>query len=147
MQNIETMVNQIEKLDREIFELEQTIAEKKAGLVKKRDEMKGLLDAEIAKEAAAQLKGNDYGCGTATIETALHKIKVTVSKKVKWNESKLHDIKVLIAAANKNPADYIKEKLSVSETDYKKFPDDIQAVFEPARSVEPSAPKIEIISK
>lgn len=147
MQNIETMIGEVSSLDREIFELEQTIVDKKSGLVKKRDDMKALLNAEIAKEASAQLQGNDYGCGTATIETALHKVKVTVSKKIKWDEKQLHSIRDQIVAAGKNPTEFIKEKLSVSETSYKNFPDDIQQVFEPARTVEPSVPKIEVISK
>lgn len=147
MQNIETMIDQINDLDRKIFDLEKTIADKKSGLVKKKNEMKALLDAEIAKQASVQLKDKDYGCGTATIETALHKIKLVVSKKVKWDEKQLFSIREKIVEAGKNPNDFIKEKLSVSETAYKEFDDEIKEVFEPARSVEPSAPVIKIERK
>ncbi len=145
--NIETMIAEVDKLDDQIFELNQTIADKVNAIQTKKAQLKSMLDVEIAKAATEELKGKDYGCGTATIETARHKIKVVVSKKITWDEGQLHGIRDLIIAAGENPLSFIKEKLSVSETTYKYFPEDIQKIFEPAREVTPSAPKITIERK
>ena len=145
--NIETMIAKVDEFDDEIYKLEQTIADKVGALKEKRNEMNDLLNTEIAKLAAEELADKDYGCGTSNIETGRHKIKVTVSKGVKWDEKQLHVIRQQIIDGGQNPADYIKEKLSVTETAYKGFPEDIQKVFEPARSVQPSKPKIEITRK
>jgi len=145
--NIEVMIGEIDKLDDQVFELNQTIADKVNALQNKKSELKSMLDVEIAKAATGDLTNKEYGCGTATIETARHKIKVVVSKKVKWDEKQLFVIRNQIIDAGQNPSAYIKEKLSVSETAYKGFTPDIQKTFEPARSVEPSAPKITIERK
>ena len=145
--NIETMIVEIDKLDDEIFALNQTIADKVNALQTKRRESKAELDLAIAKEASVDLKDKDYGCGTANIETERHKIKVTVSKSVKWDEKQLHVIRQQIIDAGKKPTDFIKEKLSVSETAYKGFSPEIQRTFESAREVSASAPKIEIVRK
>jgi len=145
--NIEKMIAEVDGINDQIFELNQTIADKIAVLHSKKIEVQGILNEELAKDAADMLHNKEYGCGTATIETPRHKIKVVVSKKVKWDEDVLFGIRAQILASGKNPSDYIKEKLSVSETAYKGFSPDIQSVFEPARSVEPSAPKITIERK
>ena len=147
IKNIEVLIAEVDKLDDQIFELNQTIANDIAVLSSKKIEVQGILDDELSKEAASLLSDKDYGCGTANIETARHKIKVTVSKKVKWDEGELRVVRNLILAADGDPSIYIKEKLSVSETEYKGFPQHIQDAFEPARSVEPSAPKITIERK
>jgi len=145
--NIEEMIEQINKLDDEIFALQQPINPKIAELSAKKSAIKSELDLIIAKDAAENLKNNDYGCGTFNLETDRYKIKTVVSKKVKWDEGMLLGIEETIKEAGQNPRDFIKQKLSVSETSYKTFPDNIKEVFEPARSVEPSAPKITIERK
>lgn len=146
-QTIEKLIGEVDKLDVEIFELNQTIADRVAGLQNKKAEVKELLDKEIYSQCAEQLADKDYGCGTANIETTLFKIKTTVSKKVKWDEALLRNVADDIRLAGRDPEVYIKYKLSVSETAFKGFPDNIQQAFLPARSVEPSAPKITIERK
>ncbi len=89
-----------------------------------------------------QLKDKDYNCGTANLETDDFKVKVVVTKKVKWDEKQLADIYMMISAAGENPADYIKTSYDVSETAYKAWPEKISKVFQPARTVEASKPKI-----
>lgn len=141
-QQIEKYIVEVEALNQEIYNINQTIADKVYELKQKKTTIQNKLDAEIAKVAAKELKDKEYGCGTANIETPHFKIKTVVSKNVKWDEKILKGIKQQIIAAGQNPEIYIKEKLSVSEAAYKGFPDDIKEVFLPARTVEPSAPKI-----
>ena len=105
------------------------------------------MDVEVAKIAAEQFKDKDYGCGTANLETPSLKIKCVVSKKVKWDEGELRKIAEQIRASGNNPENFIKYKLSVSEAAFKGFSPEIQEAFVPARSVEPSAPKITIERK
>tara|TARA_R110000851_G_scaffold111570_2_gene235093 strand:+ start:507 stop:953 length:447 start_codon:yes stop_codon:yes gene_type:complete len=145
--NIETMIAEVDKVDDELFNLEQTIADKANTLRAKRSELNSELKELIATRAMEQLRDKDYGCGTANIDLARHKVKVTVSKKVKWNEEILRDVANQIKEGGQDPEDYIKYKLSVSETSYKGFGDNIQKVFEQARTVEPSAPVIKIERK
>jgi len=146
-QTIEKLIGEVDKLDAEIFALNQTIADKVSGLQNKKSEVKELLDKEIYTQCAEQLADKDYGCGTANLETTLFKIKTVVSKKVKWDEKMLRTVANDIKAAGQDPEAYIKYKLSVSETAFKGFPENIQQAFLPARSVEPSAPKITIERK
>jgi hypothetical protein len=141
-QKIEELINIVESLDKQIFDLNQTIADQVHHLAETKSKTQEKLNFEIAKAAFKELSGNEYGCGTANIETHQFKIKAVVSKNVKWDEKVLKDIKQQIIAAGQNPEVYIKEKLSVSETAYKGFPQSIKNVFLPARTVEPSAPKI-----
>lgn len=145
--NIETMIKEVDKYDDQIAELKASIADKVDALCAKRDEINNLLNFEITKQATEELKNEDYGCGTANIETDRYKVKVVVSKGVKWDEDILRKIAVQIREGGQDPEDFIKYKLSVSETDYKKFGDNIQAVFEPARTIQPSKPVIKIERK
>ncbi len=95
------------------------------------------LNGFIGSDVAEQLKEKDYGCGTANVETPEYKVKVVVTKKVKWDQDELKSI----AASGEDPADYIKVSYDVSETVYKALPEKISKVFQPARTVETSKPK------
>lgn len=145
--DIDAMIGEVNLYDQQIFDLQQTIADKVHALTQARNEAKEKLDLEITKLAMKELKGKDYGCGTANIETPLYKIKTVVSKSVKWDEDILRRIAGQIKEAGQDPEVYIKYKLSVSETAFKSFPEPIQQAFIPARTVEPSSPKITIERK
>jgi hypothetical protein len=100
------------------------------------------LNGFIGSDVAEQLQGKDYGCGTANVETPEFKVKCVVTKKVKWDEKQLAGLYAQIQASGENPADYIKVSYDVSETAYKAWPEKISKVFEPARTVEASKPKV-----
>jgi signal recognition particle GTPase len=142
MSNIEPLIEEVEKYNAEIHRLQQTISAQVFELNQKKTEVQDKLNKEIFEAVKADLAGNDYGCGTANSETANFKLKVVVSKKVKWDEDELRKVAEKIKAAGRDPEEFIKYKLSVSETEFKKFPDVVQYEFLPARSVEPSAPVI-----
>jgi len=68
---------------------------------------------------------------------------VTVGKSVSWDQDKLASV----AGSIKNdwlsdPDEYIDTKRSVSETKYNAWPSEVREMFEPARTVKPSSPKI-----
>ena len=122
--SIEAVNNQLEQLKREKAQLEATLAE------------------SVADSVHQQLSDKDYGCGTATINTDAYKVKVVISKDVKYDQEKLADLFDKIRQSGEDPFEYIKVKYDVSETAYKNWPSNIRQAFEPARTVEPSKPKI-----
>jgi len=146
-QNIETLVSEIESINTQIFELQKPINDQVFALNQKKQEAQDKLNKEVFLATAPQLQENDYHCGTANLETANFKFKTVVSKKVSWDEDVLRGVANTIRAAGRDPEEFIKYKLSVSETDFKKFPEEIQNAFLPARTVEPSKPVITYVRK
>lgn len=128
---VDNVLSEIESIDTQIESLKQ-----------RRLTFETNLNGFISTDVAEQLQGKDYGCGTANVDTPEFKVKVVVSKKVKWNEPQLAGIYAQIQASGENPAHYIKVSYDVSETAYKAWPEKITKVFEPARTVETSKPKV-----
>jgi hypothetical protein len=130
LSSIEDVTQKIEALKTEKAQLEATLAE------------------SVACDVRSQLADKEYGCGTATIETTnSFKVRIVIAKKVEYDQSKLADLFDKIDQSGDDPFEYIKVKYDVSETAYKNWPSKIQAAFEPARTVEPSKPKITIERK
>lgn len=109
---------------------------------KEKAELEHVLADSISQDVSSQLADKDYGCGTANILTNDYKIKVVISKDVKYEQSGLADLFDRIKESGENPTDYIKVKFDVSEMAYKNWPSKIQSEFEPYRTVQPSKPKI-----
>lgn len=101
---------------------------------------KTLLEAELSalaqKEVDEQLSLNDYGTGTATVETEKYVLKAVVPKKVKWDQDKLLDLHDRIVAAGDDPRVYMTCEFKVSETAFGKWPVEIQDAFTDCRTVE-----------
>lgn len=102
------------------------------------------LQEAIAEEVKVQLKDKDYGCGTANITAGAFKIKVEVKKKVSWDNDALGDIKEMLHTRGENADEYIETRYNVAESKYKNWPRSLQAIFEPARTVDVSKPTITI---
>ena len=107
---IDDRIDDIESIDLKIYELQKTIAPKIEELTARKREIEDVLNTLIMREAMKQLSQNDYGCGTANIETMTHKIKAVVSKKIKWDEGKLRNIAEQIRSAGQDPETYISYK-------------------------------------
>jgi len=122
--SIEAVNIQLDKLKREKTQLEATLAE------------------SVADNVCSQLSDKDYGCGTATIDTDAYRVKVVISKDVKYDQEKLAILFDKIEQSGDEPREYIKVKYDVAEAAYKNWPSNIRQAFEPARTVEPSRPKI-----
>lgn len=144
---MQNLINQIEEIDNRIADLMKHIDGRIKALKDEKSKIEKELNEAVIQEASEKLKSKNYGCGTVNIEEGDFKIKVTVSKKVKWDNEKLSDIEELIRKGGQNPENFIKCTRTVNENSYKDFTDDIKKVFEPARTVEPSKPKITIERK
>ena len=128
---VDNVLAEIESIDTQIESLKQ-----------KRLTFETDLNGFIGADVGEQLKDKDYGCGTANVEKNDFKVKCVVTKRVKWDEKQLAGIYEVIKASGENPSDYIKLSYDVSETAYKNWPEKISSVFQSARTVETSKPKI-----
>lgn len=134
------MTDTITQLIEQIHHYEQSIKEINQEL----KAAKQALNNNFEQQVIEKLKDKQYGCGTATFGHDKYKIKFTVSKKVKWDQDSLKKVREQIREAGAPVDAYIKEKLEVSETLYKNFPDDIKNAFLPARTVVADKPKLSI---
>lgn len=105
-----------------------------------------LLDSAHS-EIDAQLSDKDYGAGTATVSSEAFKVKVTVPKRVKWDNNKLAEVEQYLVQRGEDPREYIEVKRSVSENAYNNWPCALKTMFIDARTVETSSPAIKIERK
>lgn len=96
------------------------------------------IDADLLRRAGV----NDQDIGTHSAEVDGFKVKVTIGKNVSWDQEQLAWIRERIEGA----IEFVDVKLSVSETKYNAWPEAWRGVFEPARTVKPSKPKVEVKS-
>lgn len=96
------------------------------------------IDADLVRRAGV----SDQDIGTHNAEVDGFKVKVTVSKNISWDQEQLAWIRERIDGA----AEFVDVKYSVSETKYNSWPEAWRGVFEPARTVKPSKPKVEVKS-
>lgn len=93
------------------------------------------------------LKAKDEPFGDVKIIVGNREVKVNVPKKVLWEQKKLAEKRKLIIEAGDNPDVYIDTEYSVSETAYKKWPDDVREFFQDARTVSAGNPSIKIVEE
>ena len=72
------------------------------------------------------------------------KISITIPKVVKWDQLLLKRVAAKIQASGDDPETYIRYELKVLETTFKTWPEQVQAIFLPARTVMPGKRKIEV---
>lgn len=99
------------------------------------------------KEIQQLLKAKDEPFGDVKIIVGNREVKVNVPKKVTWEQKKLAEKRKLIVEAGDNPDVYIDTEYSVSETAYKKWPDDVREFFQDARTVSAGNPSIKIVEE
>jgi regulator of replication initiation timing len=126
--------NTVEALD----DVKAQIVELKTQLSAYEDHLLSL----VKEEADVHLSDCDYGCGTAIVDIEGYRVKVEVSKDVKYDASGLRSLYDQILQSGKDPEEYMKVKLDVSETAYKNWPEHIRSFFEPHRTVKQSKPKL-----
>lgn len=99
---------------------------------------------DIQSDIDNQLSDKEYKCGTATIDYQGHVLKVTVAKKINYDNNVLAYIAKRIIDSGDDLSKYMKVEYKISETNYKNWSSNIQKEFIAARTVKPNTPKIEI---
>lgn len=75
-----------------------------------------------------------------------YSVKITVSKTVAWDQTKIAEAVEKIKGWGEDPADYVDTKITVAERKYDAWPPAIRDLFTPARTVKAGKPKFELVS-
>lgn len=105
------------------------------------------LEDTISQEVVEKLKKKEYNCGTVNVLLGDYQIKYVVPKKVIWDQDELALLKQSIADANQDPKMYMETKLSIKESLYNNWSEDLKNFFGKARTVEQGKPRISIERK
>lgn len=89
------------------------------------------------------------GKDTGTINLIIDGVTIRhdMSKTVRWDQSKIIEIRQRIASFGDNPDAYMKAEYSIEEKRFAMFPKGIQDAFMPAREVRPGKPKVTFIQE
>ena len=87
-----------------------------------------------------KLQGKEYGAVNLTFEG--YKVTETITKKVEWDQEKLHPLFFKILESGDKPSNYMRMKLEVPEKLYSGFPDQIRGIFDEARTIKTSKPTL-----
>lgn len=98
------------------------------------------IDEKILSELADKVKPQ----GSTTVEYEGRKVTVTIPMTVKWDQGLLRDIREKIRVGGDNPDEYIETKYNVKEIAYKNWPETLQKVFIPARTIMPGKKRLEV---
>ena len=109
-------------LDKTIEHINDIDAQIKS-LKQKREELLDDVQDQISQQVVDQLKGSDYGCGTATIDSEKYQVKYVVSKSVKWDQELLSQKYKELDASPEDVSQYIDTKYSVAESKHNAWPD------------------------
>ena len=120
-------------------------------LKQRRDEItkrENAIKSEILKtyESSIQkeLRSKDEPYGAVNVFDGDATLKVTVPKKVTWDQERLAGIVQEIVQAGHVASDYVDIEYHVPETKYKSWPTDIREAFVVARTIEPGNPTLKI---
>jgi uncharacterized protein (UPF0128 family) len=147
LNQLEKDLKMTEPTDDEILRLIEKAEATKAVCDRNIKKHKATLLDRREKEIQALLKAKDEPFGDVTLIVGNHKVKVNVPKKVTWEQSKLAEKRKTIVDAGDNPDVYIDTEYSISETAYKKWPDEVREFFQDARTVMPGNPSLKIIEE
>ena len=77
------------------------------------------------------------GKDTGVVHFNVGNVSVTADlpKKVEWDQKRLHELILRIAAGGDNPAEFIETSYRVSETKYQAWQESLRSQFTPARTV------------
>ena len=103
-------------------------------------QMVAVLHGVFARRYAAGINGP----GTTHRQDGGFDIKVTVPKRVDWDQGELASAVETIKGWGEDPAEYVDTKISVAERKYDAWPAAIRDLFEPARTVKAGKPKFDV---
>lgn len=98
------------------------------------------IDEKILSELADKVKSQ----GSTTVEYEGRKVTVIIPMTVKWDQGLLRDIRNKIMQGGDNPDDFMEAKYNVKEVAYKNWPEPLQKVFLPARTITPGKTRLEV---
>jgi hypothetical protein len=82
--------------------------------------------------------------GTSHRQDGQYDIKVTLPKRVEWDQAALAGAVETIKGWGENPAEYVDTKIAVQERKFDAWPSAIRDLFEPARTVKTGKPQFAV---
>ncbi len=110
---------------------------------KKIEELQARLE-ELNDAIYEKVKDQVKDQGSTTLKQDGYKITVTIPVRPSWDEKKLRQVAETIRQHGDDPEEYITFKPQVSEKKYNAWPEQIQKVFEPARTIKPGKRSIKV---
>jgi hypothetical protein len=98
------------------------------------------IDEKILSELLDKVKPQ----GSTTVDYEGRKVTVTIPITVKWDQGILREIREKIRSGGDNPDDFMETKFNVKEIAYKNWPEPLQKVFLPARTITPGKKRLEV---
>jgi hypothetical protein len=102
----------------------------------------GALTVRYATRAAEERQAAGKDTGTIRFDDGDFTVVADLPKRVDWDQDRLAAMVERIRAAGDDPAQYVDIAFKVPERKYAAWPDNIRAVFEPARTVRTGALKV-----
>ena len=100
------------------------------------------LEVRYATRAAEARRDAGKDTGTVRLVDGAFTVIADLPKRVEWDQERLAQIAVSIAAAGEDPAEFIDTTLKVSERKYAALPEAWRKGFEPARTVKVGTLKV-----
>lgn len=142
MSNLKELLTEKETISKQIGAVYEAFKPQLEPLETKLKELESQITT-ISIELLNASKDRDKDTGTFKIKTYGVVVKAEIDKTVKWDQKLLRAIWDRISKGGDDPGQYIKPEYKVPENSYKGWPDQIKAVFLPARTVTPGKPKFE----
>jgi hypothetical protein len=128
-----------------ILQRETEEALKRAKAAKAR--LDAALTVRYATRAAEERQAAGKDTGTIRLIDGDFTVVADLPKRVDWDQQRLGEIVERIRRSGDDPAQYVDIAIKVPERKYAAWPDNIRAVFEPARTVRTGALKIELLAQ
>ena len=105
----------------------------------------GALTVRYATRAAEERQARAKDTGTVRFDDGDFTVVADLPKRVDWDQQRLGEIVERIRNSGDDPTQYVDIAIKVPERKYAAWPDNIRAVFEPARTVRTGALKVELL--
>ena len=126
-----------------ILQRETDEALKRAKAAKAR--LDAALTVRYATRAAEERQARAKDTGTVRFDDGDFTVVADLPKRVDWDQDGLGEIVERIRGSGDDPTQYVDIAIKVAERKYAAWPENIRAVFEPARTVRTGALKVELL--
>ncbi len=109
------------------------------------DWLNGAIALRYSERAAEARRDEGKDTGTVRFEDEGVMVVADLPKRVAWDQAKLAEIVARIRGSGDDPTQYVEIAIKVPERNYAAWPENIRAVFEPARTVRTGALKVELL--
>lgn len=123
-----------------LFKLKNDAADLQAAAKAIVEHVDRALDLRYAQRAHQLRLAAGKDTGVVHFEDGQVRITADLPKKVEWDQAKLNDITLRIAANGEDPTEYVEISYRISETKFNAWPETLKSAFAPARTLKTGKP-------